>query len=684
MPPQNRAFLLSLSLPALMSAMAHAEPGGASDRLDEIVVTGERTDRSLKETASSVAVTTAARQDALAGLDTLEQIIRQTVGVNPANEGNQGPTIRGANTSGVLTSLESFFGGSQPRTTITVDGRQLTFNEFVFSPASTWDLDQVEIFRGPQTTTQGRNAISGAILIETADPNHDVLEGRAQVVVGSLDTLRTSGVISGPIGDGQLAFRLAADYLEEESPVTPLGVEEDIGADLRAIETLNLRGKLGWKPDALEGFEALFTVTHTDTQRPQTDSVDLPFEDRERFNPGFSVFTTGSTGGILETGLTLSDKLSLRNTATVTTIDVERLAPVGTGNADIENDEFSNEFVAEFGGETMLSGLFGVYVWELESDERLDLSAFGIGTGTFTDERSSLGVFGQTTWSPTEALHLTLGGRYQRDAQNREGGFDGIIPVDFDETFDAFLPRAELALDVTPRTRIGLTAERGFNAGGFTFNFDTFATELFEEETLWNYEAFLRSDLAGGTVSIAANLFYTDFEDLQIATLVELGPEFFANVFSNVPEARSIGAEVDVSWSPSDALTLTGGVGLVDTEFTSDSVAGAELDGNEFQRAPGVTAIASAVWRPLPRWTLSAFGRYTDGFFSDDSNLPENEVDSFFVADAQVSYELGRARLFVDATNIFDETFETFVFDRGSTASLGEPRRVTGGIDVRF
>lgn len=84
-------------------------------------MTGERTERTLQETASSVTVTTQDDLDAFAGPDTLQRIFNQTANVTTSGNGNQGPTIRGSNTSGVLTSLESFFGGSQPRTTTQVD-----------------------------------------------------------------------------------------------------------------------------------------------------------------------------------------------------------------------------------------------------------------------------------------------------------------------------------------------------------------------------------------------------------------------------------------------------------------------------------------------------------------------------------------------------------------------------------
>jgi len=595
-----------------------------------INIEGERVVRSKRETASSVNVTTAADLEVLPGPDTLDTIFEQTPNVTLTGQGNEGPTFRGLSTSGVLTSLESFFGGSQPRTTIQVDGRQLTFNEFVYARESIWDLEAVEVFRGPQTTTQGRNSIAGAVNIRTADPNHDEFEAEVRGIGGEFSTRQTSGLVSGPIGDGQLAYRLSGDYREFDAFVDPLGVTESTGADLNEDKTVNLRGKLGWKPDNITGLDALLTYTYTDTSRPQTDSVDIPFRDGDRFNPAFSVFETQSDSAILTVNYEITDHFSVSNTVTYSELDAERLAPVGTGNADIESDDTTNEFILRYNNEQNgFSALVGAYFSSFESDEILDLSGFGIGVGDFTDSRHSTGYFTEATWSVTSQLHLTAGGRWQEDSQNRDGGFAGVIPVDFDDTFNEFLPKFEIAYDVNNDLRVGAFVEKGFNAGGFTFNFDTFETELFDEETLWNYELFARSSFLDGRLTVDGNVFYTDYEDLQIATLVEVGPGFFANVFSNVPDAKSVGAEVEMRYQHNRDLYFQFGAGYTSTEYESDSTAGAAIDGNDFQRAPKLTLSAGVVWHPIQNLELSTFARYTDDYYSDDANLDDNEVDSY-------------------------------------------------------
>src|SRR5215210_7382988 len=174
----------------------------------EIIVTGERTPRSLRETASSVAVTTAGQIDALSGADRIEQVLEQVP--NVVLGGGGGPAIRGQDTNGVLRGLPGFLGGARPRTTLQIDGRVVTREELSFGAAGIWDVERIEVFRTPQTTTQGLNSIAGAIFIYSKDPTYD-WEGRARVLAGNYQTRQASIALSGPLVGDQLAFRATGD-----------------------------------------------------------------------------------------------------------------------------------------------------------------------------------------------------------------------------------------------------------------------------------------------------------------------------------------------------------------------------------------------------------------------------------------------------------------------------------------
>src|SRR5205807_516392 len=105
------------------------------------------------------------------------------------------PVIRGQASAGVLAGLPAFLGGARPRTILQVDGRTITFNEFANSAEGLWDVDRVEVFRSPQTTTQGVNSIAGAIFIQTADPTFR-FESRARAIGGESARRQLSAVVS--------------------------------------------------------------------------------------------------------------------------------------------------------------------------------------------------------------------------------------------------------------------------------------------------------------------------------------------------------------------------------------------------------------------------------------------------------------------------------------------------------
>jgi iron complex outermembrane receptor protein len=213
----------------------------------EIVVTGERIPRSQHDTPSSVVVVDAASIDALSAPDRIEQLLQMIPNVQ-LGSGGEGPVIRGQDSTGVVRDLPAFLSGTRPRTTIRIDGRSATYYELAFGLTSVWDVRQVEVFRTPQTTTQGRNSIGGAIFVETQDPAFD-WGGRARFLAGDLDTSQASVVLSGPLADDQLAIRLSGDI--RRSRTASQISSSAVGIDPNRDDSEMIRIKLRAEPKAL-------------------------------------------------------------------------------------------------------------------------------------------------------------------------------------------------------------------------------------------------------------------------------------------------------------------------------------------------------------------------------------------------------------------------------------------------
>lgn len=672
----TRVFLAGLMLAAPHAAIAADEVDG-----QVIVITGERADRSQRDTASSVAVITGVDIARLAGADELTDILALTPNLSLGN-GDSGPSIRGQDSTGVLGGVFAFFGGGRPRATLSIDGRALSYNEYIYGLASVWDVAQVEVFRGPQTTTQGRNSIGGAIFIRTNDPTY-ALEGAAQAVIADQSSEQISAALSVPIVADQVALRLSFDTRDADTWVKkPNATRAITGDDPLSDDFLVGRAKLLVEPAAWPGVRALFTYTHAESTTQQAEAIDPPFRSRTDNGGSGALFDTRSDTGIADVTVDLGGGFELANRLTYADLTIRRLAPARQGPLTIDTRELTAETILRLEPDARrLSGLGGVYYVSSNQDEASDLSAF-LGLGDFRDEQRSIGVFGEASIALTDRLSVTGGARYQRDRQVRMGSL-GPFAVDYRRTFDAFLPKAAVRFDVSETLRIGATAARGSNPGGTTISFTTGVEDEFAAEKLWNYEVYARFVSLGGRFTLQANAFYTDYEDAQRVTTIVLPGNIFDSAFDNAEDARAYGAEIEASFKASPTLRLRAGIGLLQTDLRKFTVSADPVEGNDFLRAPGVNGFVAASWTPLKGFGVDLQARYTDGFFSDDLNDPALKASDSFVTDLQVGYEFGRFKVFAFARNLFDEFYLTNLYSP-TLATAGEPQRLGAGVRVRF
>ncbi|HEX7762147.1 MAG TPA: TonB-dependent receptor plug domain-containing protein, partial [Cellvibrio sp.] len=276
--------LLSITLMAMCSAVfakdvvKDAARDGAKDeapKIEEITVVGEKTSRSLRETASSVIATTEADLKKMPGVFSTNTLLDRIPNLVSTEPGNDAPAVRGIDGTGPASGANAFFAGTRPRLNYQIDGRTLGFNEALFQDTSLWDVSQVEVYRGPQSTLQGRNSIAGAIVVKTADPSFD-WQGKARAIGGEQSQKVGSLAVSGPLVDNLLAFRLSGDYQTSDASVkyTPYAQDDDPG--LYRSETL--QGKLLFTPT--ESIRSLLTIGMFEGKAPQSERVVRPFEDR--------------------------------------------------------------------------------------------------------------------------------------------------------------------------------------------------------------------------------------------------------------------------------------------------------------------------------------------------------------------------------------------------------------------
>ncbi|MEO1039549.1 MAG: TonB-dependent receptor [Pseudomonadota bacterium] len=248
--------------------------------VDVITVTGEKIERDLQDTVTSVGIVTG---DQLSndGIVTLGDAFDYIANVN-LNASEQGFSIRGIPFDNLLGA------GSSPLAQIYVDDVTLGDQTTRFNADTIWDIAQVEVLRGAQSTVQGRNALAGAVIIRTNNPSYEP-EGQLRILGTTWDggdAYTIGAAYGGPIIDDQLAFRVSAERRESDGFVSNPVRGED-GADFN--DQWQLRGKLLW--DITPDISSLLTVAWS-----QAKVADAVSDRRSRDANGFVNLTEVEPG----------------------------------------------------------------------------------------------------------------------------------------------------------------------------------------------------------------------------------------------------------------------------------------------------------------------------------------------------------------------------------------------------
>lgn len=667
----TRGFLYSVSaltLAAIAITPAIAQDAQKADEskglvLDTLVITGEKVARDIKNTASSVTVITA------------QEIAQQKTGDTSVAEAVRGtpnvvytdtvgaPVIRGQDTQGPNNGATAFFSGTVPRATINLDGHYLNYNEFIFGSTTVWDLDSIEVFRGPQTTSQGANAIAGAIVVNTKDPTFE-REGAYQVEIGNYGSKRTSIMLNSPLYKDELAGRIAVDYSGRDTFIDYVNPGFYSSGTDQDFKSLNIRSKLLWQPAELPGFEAKLTYSFNKSNRPTYEAATPLYYDLDYAGQTLPSWKQNTNTGILDLSYEFENGFKLYNQTQYSDSSVERrVGVVNSGDANIDQTNISNETRLTFGDqEDTISGMAGIYYAHTKTDEWLELlnRANGRTLSTFDDKKTNVGLFGELSWRMTDQWTLTGGLRYQNDNIQRYGtSVYSSELANFDETFSAVLPKISLAYAITPDFTVGGLISRGYNPGGTSLNMTTGKWNTFEDERLWNYELFTRAELLDNRLVVTGNIFYTDSRDAQFNIPVEVSDNIFQAYTINADKAHSYGLELGLDYQVLDNLKIMSGLGVVRTKIDEASPT-YNIEGNEFAKSPGYMLSLGASWDVTEKFNVSGNVRHTDGYFSDVENKSEYWIDAYTIADARVSYEFNEhIELYGFVKNIFNERVPT-------------------------
>ncbi|MEM9174033.1 MAG: TonB-dependent receptor [Myxococcota bacterium] len=585
---------------------------------EEMIVIGTKRGRSLQDTPTSV---TAFDQETLdeRGLFDIDDVLLRTANVSTDGSGDLSRlSIRGVTLAGVSSNISGASAGSGTTANVFVDGAPVSFSARR-GLQNLWDVGQIEILRGPQSTVQGRNALAGAIVINTADPEY-TWGGRARVIVGNEETYQFSAVLTGPIVEDQLAFRFAADHREQDFNVFERNADDE---PIRFSEALTLRGKLLLEPQPLPGLRVELSGQYLDTEYGTFNTVVAPVPvnnpafgefdpfGNDSFAEGARLDTNEVAWGIADVQYTIDSRWRLISLFTFERTD--RATAIGdTGGTENEERTISAELRAEFDfWEGKLTGWVGAYLFDFEStastlfrsrlgdiglpseppDSVVTIDAVGGG-----DARNYAG-FADVTYRHDEHWEFNVGFRFDWEKRVNDGlngsittdppsctiasffpsigglPCTAVIPVSNQDpseaSYEAFLPRGSITYHVDSDRSITFGVQRGYRAGGaFPFNRGLLAPtiEEFDPEFITNYELALRSQWFDRRLTINANVFYADWKDQQV-TIPGDPNLIFSSRTENAGTSELYGVELSISAQPFESLEVWMALGLLKTEF---------------------------------------------------------------------------------------------------------------------
>jgi len=663
----------------------------------EIVVTARSRAERLVDVPDAITAFSAQHIEN-AGIDELNDFVRLTPGVSLV-ESSQSPGIALISIRGVGQQYQ----GEAP-VAVVVDGVQVISVSAINQGLT--DVERIEVLRGPQGALYGRNAIGGAINIVTQEPTNE-FEGAVRLGYANGNDEMIEGMVSGPIIDDALLFRLSGHYNDFdgtiENPIT--------GTNTNALSTGYLRLRLLARPtDALT---LDFRASHDLTENAGYNGVILPGGDAGNFSvdpvsgrEGSGRLTVDELAfkATLETPLgELSAATGFVHSQDESEYDLD-LTPVDfleLNDQSTEIQAWSQELRLTSDADGPLRYTAGLFYVATERDRFTNVEVIPFALNLLADahdDNSAWAAFAQINYDITDDFELTLAGRY--DVDDREQINNLVAPADpnyrVSEEFTMFQPKVSLAYALAPDMTLYATAAQGFRSGGFNTPGPVF-DRVYDAEETTNYEVGLKSILFDGRLSLNLALYSILYENQQVQ-LLDLGSGQQGIV--NIPETESQGLEIEFTARLTDNLTFSGGVGYLDSEISAFTALPI-VEGNRPPFAPeftynlalDYTAPFTGDWDLVLRAALSGqTGMYYE-YYSREANgaLPYTLSDQpgYALVDLRASLRGPKWTLTAFADNALDEEYypdasSNLITGFGDVAVQGRTRRYGVELGYRF
>lgn len=711
--------LLSAGIIALSSGAnaANVTDTHAQLKLEEVVVTAQRREEPQHDVPISISTLAGENYDALfSSGDDIRALASTVPGLYvESSNGRIAPRfyLRG------LGNVDFDLAASQPVSLIVDDVVQ---ENVILKSFPLFDVDRVEVIRGPQGTLFGRNTTAGVVKFTTRRPS-ETTEGYVRGSYGTYDTANLEGAISGALVDGEVAGRFSflsqnrGDWIDNdytgESDAFGGYRENAARAQLLFTPAESFSALLNFHIRYLDGSQTAFLANvFTQGSNKLNDNYHRGRvfynggdNNTQRYHgSGGSLDLNWNLGAVDLVSITAIEKANGSNTG-----DIDGgVAGVGPGFIPFDSATIDEGDVKQVTEEIRLSNAeSGRWNWQIGAfyfDSDLDVTTdTGFNVATVNHGNTSWALFAHSAFEVAPAWELSTGLRYTVD--KREFHSTGVTSIDksaYETSWDIGLKYA-----VTDKTAIYTRIAEGFRAPSIQGRDVAFGGQpsVADSETIYSYEIGVKSDLFDNRLRVNAAAFYYTIDGFQLSAI---GGASNSNRLLNADKGIGQGVEFDIEAVPTPNLKLTAGASYNRTEIHDNNLytavcgsqqctptdplnaaGAAKIDGNPFPGAPETTADITARYQ-IPQGDGGLWFAFMDWHYQGETNLALYEskefvVDGQFELGARLGYESTRYRyeIAVYGRNITNEdNVKGFVDFDNNTAFVNDPRIV--GIEATY
>lgn len=601
----------ALAAPALAQDQAPAPASAQGETYqNEILVTAQRRTERLEDVPMTV---TALSGDNLSsvGIDSMRDLSKVVTGLQIATSGAfPAPAIRGVT---ALTNGTSF----ENNVALYVDG--------FYEPASQVinidlpNLEGVQVLKGPQGTLYGRNATGGAILLSTVTPK-DHWEGKAELIYARFDDKRASAYVAGPLSDvfGVSAagyIRRSDGYIKLTSRTTPGALDGNATPLEQDSIRVKLKGQFG------ENFSAILAYNYTHTSDARGNQF-TPFENlaaKYATNPAANTRATqlgtaawdydsrvetwthqGTLTMSLDAGFgTIKSYTGFTSTKPVTSYDFDGsyinegwatsvfrqktfqqaidVTSKPLDNLDLIvgatyfNDTVRSIDIANYTPCHLVVPIPAGCVITPPTQPQPFSNLVKSPSSVFRQKKEAWGFYLDATWQPTDALSITLGGRYSTESQYVFASSATFPATDKGSSYRKFTPRAAIRYELAPRTNVYFTYQQGFRSGAWNASLPATPAQWIDvkQEVVDAFEIGFKTARNKFRFELAG--FYYNFKGLQVSVTqcidVGLPACQVTQVIANAPPSKIYGIEGSFEWQPIENFTVRGGASWVHARY---------------------------------------------------------------------------------------------------------------------